>query len=207
MRQAGLKPDKYAANAAVARWLREVANARVHATTNEIPAERLVIEAQKLQPLATPYTGRLIRSLCATTAAQGHRWLPASAQRLRRAVRGGAGMSTLQHDRNKVLAAELRLTALPEIYGAIAQAAANRKDASYADFLEEVLRAERDARRVRAREMLTRTAGFPAQKTLESYDFAFATGAPRAQIQELASLGFAERAENVVLLGSTDPDS
>jgi hypothetical protein len=44
--------------------------------------------------------------------------------------------------------------------------------------------------------MLTRTAGFPAQKTLEAYDFAFATGAPRAQIQELASLGFVERAEN-----------
>src|SRR6476660_7629047 len=39
MRQAGLKPDKQAANAAVARWLREVANARVHATTNEVPAE------------------------------------------------------------------------------------------------------------------------------------------------------------------------
>ena len=28
-----------------------------------------------------------------------------------------------------------------------------------------------------------RTAGFPAQKTLEIYDFAFATGAPRAQIR------------------------
>jgi DNA replication protein DnaC len=106
-------------------------------------------------------------------------------------------MSTLQHDRIKALAVELRLTALPDIYGAIAQAAAERKDASYADFLEEVLRAEREARRVRAREMLTRTAGFPAQKTLESYDFVFA--APRAQIQELASLGFVERAENVAL--------
>ena len=65
MRQAGLRPDKHAANAAVARWLREVANKRVHATTNEIPVERLVIEVQKLQPLAPPYTGRSIRSLCA----------------------------------------------------------------------------------------------------------------------------------------------
>ena len=110
-------------------------------------------------------------------------------------------MSTLQHDRIKALATELRLTALPDTYGAIAQSAAKRKDASFADFLEDVLRSERDARRVRAREMLTRTAGFPAQKTLEGYDFAFATGAPRAQIQELASLGFVERAENVVLLG------
>jgi len=88
-------------------------------------------------------------------------------------------MSTLQHDRIKALAAELKLTALPDIYGAIAQSAAKKNDASYADFLEEVLRAERDARRVRAREMLTRTAGFPAHKTLEAYDFAFATGARR----------------------------
>lgn len=110
-------------------------------------------------------------------------------------------MSNLQHERIATLAAELRLTALPDLYGPIAQSAASRKDASYADFLEEVLRAERDARRIRSREMLTRTAGFPALKTLEGYDFAFATGAPRQQIQELAALGFVERAENIVLLG------
>ena len=110
-------------------------------------------------------------------------------------------MSSLQHERIVALAEELRLGALPDLYGAVAQSAAGRKDASYADFLEDVLKAERDARRVRARAMLTRTAGFPALKTLEAYDFAFATGAPRAQIQELASLGFVERAENLVLLG------
>lgn len=63
MRQAGLRPDKHAANAAVSRWLREVANARVHATTNEVPAERLIIEAAKLRPLPAPYAGRSIRSL------------------------------------------------------------------------------------------------------------------------------------------------
>ncbi len=71
-----------------------------------------------------------------------------------------------------------------------------------ADFLEEALRAERDARRARSREMLTRTAGFPA--TLEVYDVGFATGAPRAQLLELVSLSFAERAENVVLLRPSD---
>jgi DNA replication protein DnaC len=110
-------------------------------------------------------------------------------------------VSPLQHDRIAALAQELRLGALADLYGPIAQDAARRKDASYADFLEAVLRAERDARRVRARQMLTRTAGFPALKTLEAYDFVFATGAPRQQIQELASLGFVERNENVVLLG------
>src|SRR5260370_12406869 len=49
--------------------------------------------------------------------------------------------------------------------------------------------------------MFARIAGFPAIKPLESYDFNFATGAPRKQIMELASLAFVERAENVVFLG------
>lgn len=68
MRQAGLKPDKHAANAAVTRWLREVANARVHATTREVPSERLAIEATKLQHLHAPYAGRSLRSLQSTPA-------------------------------------------------------------------------------------------------------------------------------------------
>ena len=38
-------------------------------------------------------------------------------------------------------------------------------------------------------------------KTLEQYDFGFATGAPKAMLTELATLAFIERAENVVLLG------
>lgn len=57
-RQTGLAPDADAANAAVTVWLREVANARVHATTGEVPAERLVIERAELQPLAAPYRGK-----------------------------------------------------------------------------------------------------------------------------------------------------
>ncbi|BCM87700.1 IS21-like element helper ATPase IstB [Methylobacterium indicum] len=109
-------------------------------------------------------------------------------------------MSDLQHARLAELCAELRLQAVPAAYGALAQAASER-DTPYAVFLEEVLRAEREARRTRAREMFARVAGFPAVKTLEGYDFGFATGAPRAQIQELASLAFVERAQNAVFLG------
>lgn len=63
MRQAGLEPDKHSANAAVARWLREVANARVHGTTKEVPAERLLAEREKLQALSAPYRGQSVRSL------------------------------------------------------------------------------------------------------------------------------------------------
>jgi DNA replication protein DnaC len=109
-------------------------------------------------------------------------------------------MSELQHQRIVELCQELRLSAVPNLYSGVAQSAA-RKEASFADFLEETLRAERDARSARAREMFARVAGFPAIKTLDGFDFAFAPGAPRSQIHELASLAFIERAENVVFLG------
>lgn len=69
------------------------------------------------------------------------------------------------------------------------------------DYLEHTLRAETDARQVRSRQTLVRMAGFPTIKTLDEYDYDFATGAPKAQIDELASLRFIDRGENVVLLG------
>lgn len=55
--------DRELANAAVKRWLREVANARVHATTGEVPQERLEIERAKLSPLPAPYGGKSQRSV------------------------------------------------------------------------------------------------------------------------------------------------
>lgn len=109
-------------------------------------------------------------------------------------------MTNLQHERIAGLCAELHLKAVESAWPAAAQAAVV-KEATFGDFLEDVLRTEAEARRVRAREMAARVAGFPAIKTLEGYDFGFATGAPRKQLLELAGLAFVERAENVVLLG------
>jgi hypothetical protein len=43
----------------VGTWLREVANARVHATTGEIPAVRLIQKRERLQPLPPPWRGGL----------------------------------------------------------------------------------------------------------------------------------------------------
>ena len=61
--QEGLIVDREAANLAVKRWLREVANARIHGTTGAIPVERLASERLRLQPLPTPYGGRTVRAL------------------------------------------------------------------------------------------------------------------------------------------------
>jgi len=76
-------------------------------------------------------------------------------------------MSNLQHDRISELCRELRLGAMADLYGPIAQNAAKKKDVSYSDFLEEVLRAEREAKRCRAREMLTRVGA--AHSSCRSY--------------------------------------
>ena len=51
LKQAGLKLDLTAANAHIGPWLQEVANARVHATTRELPNVRMELERTKLQPL------------------------------------------------------------------------------------------------------------------------------------------------------------
>jgi transposase len=53
--QSGQKLDVVTANVEVAHWLREVANARIHGTTGEPPAEALKREAQHLQPLPAPW--------------------------------------------------------------------------------------------------------------------------------------------------------
>ena len=106
----------------------------------------------------------------------------------------------LQHERIDALCQALKLERIGGDWSHLAQQAA-REEASFADYLEQLLRAEREARAERSRQTLLRMATLPAVKTLEQYDFAFASGAPRAQLQELAALTFIERAENIVLLG------
>jgi transposase len=62
LRPEGLKVDRDTANARVGSWLREIANARVHATTGEVPLVRLELERERLQPMPRPWPGRIQRS-------------------------------------------------------------------------------------------------------------------------------------------------
>jgi DNA replication protein DnaC len=106
----------------------------------------------------------------------------------------------LQHDRIAMMCMKLKLERVATEWTPLAQEAA-RNEASYAEFLERLLTIENDARSERQRQMLLKLATLPAVKTPEQYDFGFASGAPRPQIQELAGLSFIERAENIGLLG------
>lgn len=106
----------------------------------------------------------------------------------------------LQYERIRALCEALKLPLIAEGYAAAAQRAAS-EETPYGDYLEQLLKAELAGRQARKQSMLTRLAGFPAIKTLESFDYDFASGVQRARIEELAALSFIERLENVVLVG------
>ena len=55
LKQAGLALDVVTANAQVRRWLKDIANERVHGTTQVRPAQRLPEEC--LQPIPGPWRG------------------------------------------------------------------------------------------------------------------------------------------------------
>lgn len=58
LKQAGLVVDVATANQAVRRWLRLVANQRVHGTTGQVPQACWETERTQLQPLPAPYRGQ-----------------------------------------------------------------------------------------------------------------------------------------------------
>lgn len=84
----------------------------------------------------------------------------------------------LQHERLDELCHQLQLQAIAQHYSTYAQTAAETQQ-SYSDFLEELLRLKQTERQARGRSILTCMAGFPMIKTLDDYDFKFATGVPQ----------------------------
>ena len=82
----------------------------------------------------------------------------------------------------------------------LAQQAA-KQEWDYLTFFEKILQAETAERFSKKQQMFIRMAGFPSLKTLGDFDYQFASGVPKPMIQQLESLAFIERAENVILLG------
>ena len=106
----------------------------------------------------------------------------------------------LQHDRIEKACATLRLDIIANEWPSVASKA-SAQDLTLADFLEQLLQVELEAKTERTQAALLKFAGLPDIKRFEDYDFKFATGAPKKQLQGLTNLSFIERAENVVLLG------
>ena len=106
----------------------------------------------------------------------------------------------LQHGRIEQVCTQLKLGAIADTYPAVAQHAVDN-DLSFTDFLEALLKEALGARQRLIQATMMRMAGFPVLKTLDDFDFTFATGVPEKLVRALASLTFIERQENVVLVG------
>jgi DNA replication protein DnaC len=78
---------------------------------------------------------------------------------------------------------------------------ASKKEPSYADFLEELLSCEIEARRTRYLRARLQLAHLPFVKTFEQFDFGFQPSIDERQIRELRSLRFIHEASNVIFLG------
>ena len=76
---------------------------------------------------------------------------------------------------------------------------ASKKEPSYADFLDELLSCEVDARR--SRYLRARLQLAHLRKNFDQFDFGFQPSIDERQIQELRSLRFIHEASNVVFLG------
>jgi len=80
---------------------------------------------------------------------------------------------------------------------------AAKENWKYNEYLYEILKLEANSRAERSRKTLTKMAGFPTIKTLEQFDFDFTVGVNRRQIEELSTLEFINKKENIILLGQS----
>jgi DNA replication protein DnaC len=78
---------------------------------------------------------------------------------------------------------------------------ASKKEPSYADFLEELLSCEVEARRTRYMRARLQLAHLPFVKTFEQFEFSFQPSIDERQIRELRTLRFIHEASNVIFLG------
>ena len=100
------------------------------------------------------------------------------------------------------LCKELQLPTVNEMHHELNNRAA-KEGWKFSEYLVEILKLEADNRAKRSRATLTKMAGFPTIKTLEQFDFNFTVGVNRRQIEELSTLEFVKRKENIILLGQS----
>lgn len=81
--------------------------------------------------------------------------------------------------------------------------AVNSGEKSFSDALEELIEIEKANNQLRAINACVKTANYPFLKTVEDFDFNFQPGINRKEILEFTSLGFIERMENILFVGSS----
>lgn len=81
-------------------------------------------------------------------------------------------------------------------------ACVNQDEKSFGEALTELTELELKFKEERAIKACVHTANFPYLKTLKDYDFDFQPSVNKKQLQDLISLGFLEKHENIIFVGT-----
>lgn len=107
----------------------------------------------------------------------------------------------VEYEHTQQLLEEMGLTTAAALLDAKLDEAARNEDMTYLSFLHCLLEEEYEARKRRSQQTRLKLSKLPYRKTLEEFDFEFQPSIDREQINELGTLVFAERKDNVLFLG------
>lgn len=79
----------------------------------------------------------------------------------------------------------------------------NKGQKSFSEALEELIEIEKKNNQIRAENACVKTANFPFIKTMEDFDFDFQPGINKKELLELSHLGFIDRKENILFVGTS----
>ena len=79
----------------------------------------------------------------------------------------------------------------------------NKGEKSFSQALEELIEAEQQNNQLRAENACVKTAAFPFIKTMDEFDFSFQPSINKKQLLELNNLGFIDKKENILFVGSS----
>ena len=79
----------------------------------------------------------------------------------------------------------------------------NKGQKSFSEALEELVDIEKKNNQLRAENACVKTANFPFIKTLDDFEFDFQPSINKKEILELSNLGFIDRKENILLVGTS----
>lgn len=96
---------------------------------------------------------------------------------------------------------DMGLTTASQILDAKLEEAARDKNISYLSFLHGLLLEEERVRKIRSENTRLKLSRLPSRKTLEEFDFDFQPSIDKALIENLSTLCFVERKENILFLG------
>lgn len=79
----------------------------------------------------------------------------------------------------------------------------NKGQKSFSEALEELIDIEKKNNQLRAENACVKTANFPFIKTMEDFEFDFQPSINRKELLELSHLGFIDRKENILFIGTS----